>query len=66
MKKGRIVTIILAITVIIGQLTVVDYSNLSWENNMGSFLGILSMILLILSTFFSIYKTQNKQETLNS
>ncbi|NLR94065.1 hypothetical protein [Flammeovirga agarivorans] len=64
MKKGRIVTIILAITVIIGQLTVVDYSNLSWKNNMGSFLGILSMILLILSTIFSIYKTQNKQEPL--
>lgn len=53
MKKGRIGIIIFAIIVIIGQLTVMDYTNLSWTENAGSYLGIISMILLIISMIVS-------------
>jgi len=61
MKKGRIGIIIFAIVVIVGQLTVVDYTNLTWKENAGSYLGIISMVLIILSMIVS-----NKHELKNN
>jgi glucose uptake protein GlcU len=58
MKKFRIGLIIVSILIIIGQLTLVNYSDLSWSENAGSYLGIISMIFLILGMILS-----NKHET---
>jgi predicted ferric reductase len=54
MKKFRRVLILFALLIMIGQLVIIDYSDLSWSNNAGSYLGILSMILLIASMIYSI------------
>jgi hypothetical protein len=48
MKKALIVFNVFSIVVIIGQLTVIDYNDLSWSNNVGSYLGIISMLILII------------------
>jgi len=53
MRKFRIGLIISAVIMVVVQLGVVEYSDLSWSVNAGSYLGILSMILLILSMIFS-------------
>jgi hypothetical protein len=37
MKKAWIVFNVFAIIIIIGQLTVIDYNDLSWSNNAGSY-----------------------------
>ena len=41
--------VLIAIILIIAQFVIIDYSNLSWSKNAGSYLGIASMILLIIS-----------------
>ena len=41
--------VLIAIILIIAQFVIIDYSNLSWSKNAGSYLGIASMILLIRS-----------------
>jgi len=53
MKKFRIVLVIFAVIIIIVQLTVVKYTDLRWSENTGSFLVIISMILLIISMIYS-------------
>jgi len=53
MRKFRIGLIILAVVVIIVQLGVVEYTDLSWSENAGSYWGIISMILLIISMIYS-------------
>ncbi|RCW21032.1 hypothetical protein DFO77_1572 [Marinilabilia salmonicolor] len=63
MKKFRIGLIFFAIVIIIGQLTVVNYSDLRWSENAGSYLGIISMIFIIISLILSNkhdMKNQNK------
>jgi len=49
MKRFNRGLILFAIALIIGQLTVIDYSNLSLPNNAGSYLGIFSMICVLIS-----------------
>ena len=59
-RKLRIGLMIFAVIIIAGQMTVVDYVDLSWSKNAGSYLGIISMILLILSMIYSIrYEKKN-------
>lgn len=53
MKKFRYGLILFALIIIVAQLLIIDYTNLSWSNNAGSYLGIISMILLIMSMLFS-------------
>jgi len=53
MKKNRIVILIIAIMLIAVQLCGLNYSSLSWSDNSGRYLGIISMILIILSIVFS-------------
>ena len=53
MKKYRNGLIVVAIVLVVIQLTKLDYGNLSWSNNEGSYLGVLSMIIMILSMIFS-------------
>ena len=53
MKKYRSGIIAFAAVLIIIQLTIVDFDDLSWSNNMGSYLGVFSMALLILAMIAS-------------
>jgi len=53
MRKFRIGLIISAVVIIVVQLGVVEYSDLSWSVNAGSYWGIISMILLIISMIYS-------------
>ena len=47
--KFRTLLMLVAAVVIIAFLTILDYSDLSWANNSGSYLGIAAMVLLIVS-----------------
>ena len=49
MNKFRTWMVLIAVILIIAQLIIIDYSKLSWSKNAGSYLGIASMILLIIS-----------------
>jgi uncharacterized membrane protein YcjF (UPF0283 family) len=53
MKTLRIILIIFAIVIIIGQMIVIDFKNPDWSENAGSYLSILAMILLIISMALS-------------
>ena len=53
MKKFRIGIIVCLGIIILVQLTMTDYSNLSWSNNSGSYWGVISMTLLIMSMVLS-------------
>ena len=53
MRKFRIGLIISAVVMIVVQFGVVEYSDLSWSVNAGSYLGIISMTLLIISMIYS-------------
>lgn len=47
MKKFGIVLIVFAIIIIVAQLAILNYDNLGWSKNSGSYLSILSMIFII-------------------
>ena len=49
MMKFRTALMFIAGIIIFAFLMIVDYSDLSWANNSGSYLGILAMVLLIVS-----------------
>lgn len=53
MRKFRIALIVFAFIIIIIQLIVADFSDLSWSNNTGSYLGIISMLCLIVAMISS-------------
>ena len=53
MRNFRIGLMFFAVVVIIVQLGVVEYTDLSWSVNAGSYWGIISMILLIISMIYS-------------
>ena len=53
MRKFRFGLMFFAVVVIIGQLGVVEYTDLSWSVNAGSYLGIISMICLIVAMISS-------------
>ena len=53
MSKFRVLMISIAVILIIAQFIIIDYSDLSWSKNAGSYLGIISMILLIISVIGS-------------
>ena len=61
MKKFRLWLIAFAVLMIIGQLIWTDYHDLSWSNNAGSYLGIISMIFIIISMILS-NRHESKQE----
>ena len=61
MKKFRLWLIAVASIIIIVQLIFTDYDDLSWSNNSGSYLGIISMIFVIISMILS-NRYENKQK----
>ena len=52
MRKFRIGLIVFAFIIIV-QLTITDYGDLSWSNNAGSYLGIISMVCVIIAMISS-------------
>jgi hypothetical protein len=63
-KKIRIVMIVFAVVLIIAQLTIIDYSNLTWYKTLGSFSVIIAMILLIISSILQIRQDKKQQANL--
>ena len=49
MKNYKVGVIIVAMIVIVVDLTFINYNNLTWESNMGPFCGEIAMILVIIS-----------------
>ncbi len=62
MKKFRTGLIAFGVIVIIGQAVLLDYKDMSWSQNTGSYLGIISMLLLIASMILSINQDNRKQK----
>ena len=60
-NKVRYGLIILAIILIIGEFVfALDYQKLEWSNNIGPYLSVISMILLIISMIISIKYDKTK------
>jgi uncharacterized integral membrane protein len=65
MKKNfRVGLIVLAIVLIIANLTHIDYSNFTWTKNLSKFLGIMAMIGLIISMVLQIRYDKKQQPKL--
>ena len=64
MKKFRIGLIVVAVIVVIGELIIIDYSNLTWSKKMGSYFVIIGMILTISSLILSIRHDKKQQAKL--
>ena len=64
MKKFRIGLIVFAVIVVIGELIIIDYSNLTWSKNLGSYLVIIGMIMTISSLILSIRRDKKQQAKL--
>lgn len=62
-NKIRIGLIVFSVAIIIAELTIIDFSNLTWSKNLGSFSVIVAMILVIISSIFQI--RQNKKQQAN-
>lgn len=65
MKRIRVGLIVGATIIILGELIIIDYSNLTWSNNLGSYLVIIGMICTISSLILSIRHDKKKRENPN-
>jgi len=63
-KKIRIGLIVFAVVLIIAELTIIDFSNLTWSKNSGSFAVIIANILLIISSIMGIRYDKKQQANL--
>jgi F0F1-type ATP synthase assembly protein I len=62
MKKFRVGLIVGAIIVIIGELSIIDYDNMTLSKNWGLYLLLIGMIYTISSLILSI-RREKKQQT---
>lgn len=60
MRNAKFILIGVAIVLIIGNISVTDFGDLSWSNNSGSYLGILAMLLLVVSVVISLLEKKKK------
>jgi hypothetical protein len=63
-NKIRIGLIVIAFAIIIAELTIIDFSNLTWYKTLGSFSGIIAMILVIIGSIFQIRQDKKQQANL--
>ena len=61
MNKFRLWLIAFASIIIIVQLFFIDFEDLSWSNNAGSYWGILSMVCVIISMKFSNHHVKKSE-----
>lgn len=59
--KFRIVLIVLAMILIVVNLTQIDYGNFTWANNLSPLILVLAMIVLIISLINQIRYDKNQQ-----
>jgi F0F1-type ATP synthase assembly protein I len=63
MRKFRIVLAFVAAAILIGMLFTIDFDKFLSKSNLGSFLGILAMILVILNMILSNrHEAKNKKK----
>ncbi len=60
MRTTRIAFIILALAIIIAQLSILDYGNLGGRPNLGSYLSIAGMVLLIIAMIVSHIESRRR------
>ena len=63
-KKNRIGVIVFAVVLIIAELTIIDFSNLTWSKNLTPFIQIIAMILLIINMIMAIRYDKKQQANL--
>lgn len=54
MRNAKFILIGVAVILIIGNISITDFTDLSWSNNSGSYLSIMAMILLVISIVISL------------
>lgn len=60
MKNAKFILIGVSLVIILGNITIIDFGDLSWANNSGSYLGILAMLLLIMVLVITLLEKKNK------
>jgi high-affinity Fe2+/Pb2+ permease len=67
MRKFRIIVAVISAVVLIGILFTIDFDNFLSKSNLGPFLGIISMIIVILGMILSNrHEAKNKKMTTNT
>ena len=64
-KEIKVGMIIVAIVIIIVDLTFIDYGNLNWSKNQPTFSGIIAMICLIIGMIIQISHDKERQGKLS-
>lgn len=54
MRNAKFILIGVAAVLIIGNVSIIDFEDLSWSNNSGSYLSILAMILLVIAIIITL------------
>ncbi len=65
MTKFRNTLMTLALILIAISLYYMDFNNLSWSNNSGNYLGIISMVFVIISMIASNKFEKRKKDLIN-
>ena len=60
MKNAKFILIGVSLVIILGNITIIDFADLSWAKNSGSYLGILAMLLLIIVLVITLLEKKNK------
>lgn len=60
MRNAKFILIGVAVVLIIGNISVTDFSDLSWSRNSGSYLSIMAMILLVISIVISLIEKKKQ------
>ncbi len=61
-KSVRTGLIIFSVVIIIAQLSLFNYSDLSWTSNVGNYLGIIAMICVISIVILSSQKDKSNSK----
>ena len=54
MRNAKFILMGVAVVLIIGNISIIDFTDLSWANNSASYLSIMAMILLIISIIITL------------
>ena len=54
MKRTKIIFLMVVMVILIGSLTQIDYSDLSWANNSGMYWTIIAMLIVVFGTAYSL------------
>jgi hypothetical protein len=60
MRNAKYILLGVALVIIIGHISVTDFGDLSWSNNSGSYLGIITMLMLIVIIVISLIEKKNQ------